>query len=197
MPPSARPMLWVLLSAASSVLFCFFLILLCILAVLGLHCRVPASSGCSARGLLSSCGDGFSCCGAQAPGPAVFSSSGSPALEHRLGSCGAQLLLGTWDLPGLGNKPEAPALAGRFFTTEPPGRSFLSVPVLKVKPGTLPHPRGGLRDAYKTLVGLVRCPAQLGGRMLVEGAVPALRGKQMETRAGLAGTGPLGLSVWV
>ena len=120
-----------------------------------------------------------------------------PALEHRLGSCGAQLLLGMWDLPGLGNKPEAPALAGRFFTTEPPGRSFLSVPVLKVKPGTLPHPRGGLRDAYKTLVGLVRCPAQLGGRMLVEGAVPALRGKQMETRAGLAGTGPLGLSVWV
>ena len=27
-----------------------------------------------------------------------------------------------WDLPGPGIKPESPALAGAFFTTEPPGK---------------------------------------------------------------------------
>ena len=65
----------------------------------------------------------------------------------------------------------------------------MSVPVLKVKPGTLPHTCAWLRDAYKTLVGLVRCPACLGVSMLMVRAVPALRGKQMEMQAGLAGTG--------
>jgi len=33
------------------------------------------------------------------------------------------LLHGTWDLPGPGTKPVSPALAGRFFTTEPPGKA--------------------------------------------------------------------------
>ena len=28
---------------------------------------------------------------------------------------------GMWDLPGPGIKPVSPALAGGFFTTEPPG----------------------------------------------------------------------------
>ena len=42
----------------------------------------------------------------------------------RLGSCGAQayLLHGMWAFPGLGIEPMSPALAGRFFTTEPPGK---------------------------------------------------------------------------
>ena len=31
-------------------------------------------------------------------------------------------LQGTWDLPGPGIKPVSPALTGRFFTTEPPGK---------------------------------------------------------------------------
>ena len=43
-------------------------------------------------------------------------------------SCGAraQLLHGTWDLPGPGLKPVSPALTGRFLTTAPPGKSFYS-----------------------------------------------------------------------
>ena len=51
---------------------------------------------------------------------------GAPRLslnpEDRLNSCGiqAQLLRGMWDLPGSGIKPVSLALAGRFFTTEPP-----------------------------------------------------------------------------
>ena len=51
-----------------------------------------------------------------------LSRCGSRALEHRLYSCGtrAQLLHGLWDLPGPGIKPVFPALAGEFFTTEPP-----------------------------------------------------------------------------
>ena len=45
-------------------------------------------------------------------------------VEHGLCSCGlrAQLLHSMWDLPGPGVEPMSPALAGRFFTTQPPGK---------------------------------------------------------------------------
>ena len=50
----------------------------------------------------------------------------APGLEHRRYSCGAQawLLRGMWDLPGPGMEPVPLALAGEFFTTEPPGKSL-------------------------------------------------------------------------
>ena len=53
-----------------------------------------------------------------------LSSRGSRALEHRPNSCGtwAWLLCGMWDLPGSGIKPLSPALAGGFFSGEPPGK---------------------------------------------------------------------------
>ena len=62
-------------------------------------------------------------------------SCGSRTLEHRLGSCGmlAQLLCSIWDLPGSGIEPVSPALAGRFFTTEPPGKPCLCFILLKKK----------------------------------------------------------------
>ena len=37
----------------------------------------------------------------------------------------AQLLCSLWDLPGSGIEPVSPALAGRLFTTEPPGKPLL------------------------------------------------------------------------
>ena len=43
------------------------------------------------------------------------------ALEHRLNSM-ACLLLGMWHLPRPGTEPVSLALAGKFFTTEPPGK---------------------------------------------------------------------------
>ena len=52
------------------------------------------------------------------------SSCSSRALEHRLNSCGLQassLLHSTWNLPRPGIESMCPELAGRFFTTEPPG----------------------------------------------------------------------------
>ena len=47
------------------------------------------------------------------------------ALGHRLNSCSTliQWLWGMWDLPGSGIKPISPALAGGFFTSEPPGKT--------------------------------------------------------------------------
>ena len=62
-------------------------------------------------------------------------SCGSRTLEHRLGSCGmlAQLLCSIWDLPGSGIEPVSPALAGRFFTTKPPGKPCLCFILLKKK----------------------------------------------------------------
>ena len=51
-----------------------------------------------------------------------FSSCASQALERRLSSCVARAC-GMWDLPGPGLKPVSPALAGRFLTTAPPGKS--------------------------------------------------------------------------
>ena len=94
-------------------------------------------SGCCDRGLLSRCGAGVSHCNglffgeralergdsvAAARGPGSY---GPQALRNRLISCGAQTqwLHGMWDLPRPGIKPMSPALAGGFFTTEPPGKS--------------------------------------------------------------------------
>ena len=56
-------------------------------------------------------------------------SCGSQALEHRLDSYGTQTLLlrGTWDFLRPGMEPMSPALAGGFFTTEPPGRPYYDV----------------------------------------------------------------------
>ena len=69
---------------------------------------------------------GFSCLGVWAPvTPARgLSSCGSWAPGHRLNSCGAQALLhcGMWGLPRSGMEPVSPALAGGFFTTDPPGK---------------------------------------------------------------------------
>ena len=55
-----------------------------------------------------------------------LSSCGAWALECRLSSGGARALLlhGMWDLPGPGMEPTSPALAGRFLTTVPPGKSL-------------------------------------------------------------------------
>ena len=51
-----------------------------------------------------------------------FSSCSSWALEYRLNSCGtqAELFWVMWNLPKPRIKPVSPALAGGFFTTEPP-----------------------------------------------------------------------------
>ena len=116
--------------------FIYFFICLFV-AALGLHCcahflqlwRAGATLRCGVWA--SHCG-GFSCCGARALGTRAsvvvargLSSCGSWALECRLSSCGAwaQLLRGMWDLPRPGLEPVSPALAGRFSTTVPPGKS--------------------------------------------------------------------------
>ena len=86
------------------------------------------------------CARAFSSCGKWGPlfivvhGPLTIAAS--LVVEHRLqtrrfSSCGAraQLLRGTWDLPRPGLEPVSPALAGRFSTTAPPGKSlrFISI----------------------------------------------------------------------
>ena len=93
-------------------------------------CRAGANLCSGARA--SHCG-GFSCCRAWALSARAsvvvehgLSSCGSWALEHRLSSCGsrAQLLRSMWDRPGPGIEPVSPALAGRFLTIVPPGKSL-------------------------------------------------------------------------
>ena len=63
---------------------------------------------------------------AQALGHMGFCSCGCWALEHRLDSCGtrAYSLHSVQDPPGPGIEPVSPALAGRFFTTKPPGKPY-------------------------------------------------------------------------
>ena len=43
--------------------------------------------------------------------------------------CGIRVLLpcGMWDLPKSEIEPESPALAGRFFTTDPPGKPAIMI----------------------------------------------------------------------
>ena len=99
------------------------------MAVLSLRCCARAFSSCSEQGLLFVAVHGLlieyllllRSTGSRRVG---FSSCGSPALEHRLSSCGAwaYLLRCMWDLPGPGIEPVTPALAGGFLTTAPPGK---------------------------------------------------------------------------
>ena len=95
--------------------------------------RAGATLRCGAQA--SHCG-GLSCCRAWVPGAQAsvvvahgLSSCGSWSLERRLSSCGsrAQLLRGTWDLPGPGLEPVSPVLAGRFLTIASPGKPVVSV----------------------------------------------------------------------
>ena len=88
------------------------------MAVLGLRFCVRAFSSCGKRGppFIAVCGP--------------LTIAASLVAEHRLqtrriSSCGsrAQLLRGMWDLPRPGLEPVSPALAGRFSTTAPPGKS--------------------------------------------------------------------------
>ena len=62
--------------------------------------------------------------GPRAPGHVGFGSCSSWALAHRLSSRSAwtHLFHSMWDLPDSGIEPVSPALAGRFFTTEPPAK---------------------------------------------------------------------------
>ena len=88
-----------------------------ILAIPGLH-------GCVGFSLVA--GAGATPAVVPASLPAVASLvCGSPALEHRLKSCGARLLQGTWDHPGSGIKSMSPALAGGFFA-EPPRKACIN-----------------------------------------------------------------------
>ena len=120
-------------------LFYFIYLFYLFLAASGLHCYARAFSSCDEQGTTFRCGarashcGGFSRCGSQALGTQAsvvvargLSSCGLWALERRLSSCGARayLLRGMWDLPGPGIEPMAPALAGGFLTTAPPGKSL-------------------------------------------------------------------------
>ena len=82
-----------------------YLLIYC-LAALGPHCCVQAFSICSKWGLHSSCG-GFSCCRVWSQ---QLQCMGLVALRHVY-------------LSGPGIEPQSPALAGRFLSTVPPGKS--------------------------------------------------------------------------
>ena len=102
---------------------------LTLLVVLGLCCcqlSLVAELGTSHHG-------GSSCCKVQAldawasvVAACGFSRCGLLLLGHiGFSSCGpwASLLLHMWNLPRSGTEPPTPALAGRFLSTVPPGKS--------------------------------------------------------------------------
>ena len=104
--------------------FCFKIFFNLFWTMLGLCCCRLFCSW-SNQGILSSCGaqtshcSGFSCGKAWAVGCVDFSIYSSWALKHRLNSCGTHSM---WALLGSGIGHVSPVLAGRFFTTEPPGK---------------------------------------------------------------------------
>ena len=61
-----------------------------------------------------------SCCGAQTLGHASFNSCDSQALQHKFSSCSSACGI----FLDQGSKPVSHALAGRYFTTEPPGKPY-------------------------------------------------------------------------
>ena len=81
------------------------------------------------EGLLPHCRachySGF-CCQAWAPACLGLVVTAHGTLEHRLSTCGtwASLLHSMWDLPGPGINLASPALASRFYSSEPPGKPY-------------------------------------------------------------------------
>ena len=108
--------------------FCFlFFLVFFLMAVLGLRFCTRAFSSCGEQGPLLIMVRG--------PLTIVASLVAEHRLQtHRLSSCGtrAQLLHSTWDPPRPGLEPVSPALAGRFSTTAPPGKTQNIVNVLIV-----------------------------------------------------------------
>jgi len=123
---------WIPIDWSFNLIFFFYLFFSCA----GSSLLPELSLGVESREALpqvSHCSD-FSCYRAQGLGTWALavaacrlSSCGSQALEQRLSSCGtwAQLLHGMWDPPRSGIKPVSPALAGKFFITEPPRKPWL------------------------------------------------------------------------
>ena len=81
------------------------------LAMLDLYCCIGFSLIAVRWKLLSSCSVWACHCG-----DLLLQSTGSTPVV-----CGLRCSVACGNLPGLGIKPMSPALAGRFFTTEPPG----------------------------------------------------------------------------
>ena len=104
----------------TSLTFFFFL------AALGLCCCTRAFSSCSERRLLFVAVRGLLIVVASRCGEWALGSWASVVAAHRLNSCGTQtqLLCGMWNLPRPGLEPMSPALADRFLTTAPPGKSL-------------------------------------------------------------------------
>ena len=69
--------------------------------------------------------------GALGPWTSVIAARGLNKLQllssRSQSSCGAGLHLSMWDLPGSGIEPMSPALAGRFFTTDPPRKPSIAI----------------------------------------------------------------------
>ena len=76
------------------------------------------------------------------------------ALENTLRSCGAWA---QWDLPGPGMEPVSPALAGRFFPTEAPGKPLLRILDQVAVSGCGLLSRGGCLHSPQILRGCCLC----------------------------------------
>ena len=88
--------------------------------MLSLHCCTWAFSSCSQWW------EGYSSCSLWASQCSGFSCCGTGTQRHKgFSSYGARVWLpcGLWNLPWPGSEPVSSALAGRFLTTRPPGKS--------------------------------------------------------------------------
>ena len=108
---------------------------------MGLRFCVRASSSCGKRGPLFIAVRGPLFIAMRGP----LTVAAPPAAGHRLqtrrlSSCGsrAQPLRGMWDPPRPGLEPVPPALAGRFSTTAPPGKPYMSLFELWFSQGICP-----------------------------------------------------------
>ena len=118
--------------------------------MLGLCCCTGGSA------LASHCG-GFSFCKAWALGHTGFSSCGTWAQQLWHTDLVAH---GTWDILGSGIESVSLALAGGFFTTEPPGKpSADSFKLPRVKSSQVSVRKAGLKLESR---GIINSPLHLG-----------------------------------
>ena len=101
------------------ILFLLYAFLYLLLAALSLHCCIWAFSTCSKRG--------YSLVAVHRPLTVVaslFVEHGLPVQVSVVVAHGLRLPCGMWSLPRPRIEPRSSALAGRFLTPGPPGRSW-------------------------------------------------------------------------
>ena len=116
-----------------------------------------ASRVCSPGAVHELLAAGASCCRAQALGHVGFRSCSLQPLRYWFNNCStqAQLPHAMWSLPRPGTRPVSSAVAGGFFTIEPPGKPKRTVLKISDSVTTINNPHTGQDEKERIIIKIL------------------------------------------